>query len=102
LATLDRLRTAALAIQLPASGGDLRVSLSAGLATNDLGAKTLDQVIADADAALYDAKQQGRDLVRIADESYRMASTGVRHALRGSGAVIATGKFASSPGSPPV
>jgi len=102
LATLDRLRTAALAIELPASGGDLRVSLSAGLATNDVGAKTLDQVIADADTALYDAKQQGRDLVRIADESYRMASTGVRHALRGSGAVIATGKFESSPSSPTV
>ena len=34
------------------------------------------------DSALYKAKSQGRDLVRISDESYLTASTGVRRALR--------------------
>ena len=93
LASMERLRIAALAIQLPSSGAGLRVSFSAGLATNDLGIKTLDEVIAQADAALYEAKSRGRDLVRISDESYRMASTGVRHALRDAGAALTTGQF---------
>ncbi|MGH8259181.1 MAG: diguanylate cyclase, partial [Steroidobacteraceae bacterium] len=35
-----------------------------------------------ADAALYEAKNGGRDLVRVAEESFRAASTGVRRALR--------------------
>jgi diguanylate cyclase (GGDEF)-like protein len=90
LASFERLRLLALAIPLPGSDVGLRVSLSAGLATSELGTKTLESVIAQADAALYDAKNHGRDLVRIADESYRMASTGVRRALRGSG--VALGK----------
>jgi diguanylate cyclase (GGDEF)-like protein len=89
LASLERLRILALDIQLPASGDGLRVSLSAGLATNEPDMKTLDEVIAQADAALYEAKDHGRDLVRIANESYQMASTGVRRALRGSGAALA-------------
>lgn len=82
LAILERLRLAALTIQLPASGAGLRVSLSAGLASNDVGAARLDDIVAHADAALYEAKYRGRDAVRIADESYRMASTGVRRALQ--------------------
>lgn len=84
LASMERLRIAALAIELPSSGAGLRVSFSAGLATNERGTKTLDDVIAQADTALYEAKNRGRDLVQISDESYRMASTGVRHALRAS------------------
>jgi diguanylate cyclase (GGDEF)-like protein len=89
LTIMERLRLAALTIQLPASSSaGLRVSLSAGLASNDfgggLGATTLDDIIAEADAALYEAKYRGRDAVRIADESYRMASTSVREALRSS------------------
>jgi diguanylate cyclase (GGDEF)-like protein len=90
LASFERLRLLALAIPLPGSDVGLRVSFSAGLATSELGTKTLESVIAQADAALYEAKNHGRDLVRIADESYRMASTGVRRALRGSG--VALGK----------
>ena len=35
LASLERLRTLVFGIPLPASGSGLRVSLSAGLATND-------------------------------------------------------------------
>jgi hypothetical protein len=49
--------------------------------------RTLDNIVAEADAALYEAKERGRDLVSIADESFRMASTGVRQALHRAGAV---------------
>ena len=82
LISLERLRTQALKIQLPSMDTDLHVTLSAGLAMNDHGVKSLDDIVARADAALYEAKNQGRDLVRIAHESYRTASTGVRRALR--------------------
>ena len=81
LVSLERLRTLALGIELPATGAGMRVSLSAGLATNEEDVKSLDEIIARADAALYQAKNEGRDLVRIAEESYRTASTGVRRAM---------------------
>jgi hypothetical protein len=38
-------------------------------------------MIARADAALYIAKNEGRDLVRVADESF-LSTTGTRRALR--------------------
>ena len=85
LATVERLRVLALAIQLPAADADkeapLRITFSAGLATTADGARSLDEIIARADAALYEAKNEGRDLVRIDRESYQSASTGVRRAL---------------------
>lgn len=83
LATVERLRVLALAIQLPTADKDppLRITFSAGLATTADGARSLDEIIARADAALYEAKNEGRDLVRIDRESYRSASTGVRRAL---------------------
>jgi diguanylate cyclase (GGDEF)-like protein len=84
LATVERLRVLALAIQLPAAGKEappLRITFSAGLATTADGARSLDEIIARADAALYEAKNEGRDLVRIDRESYQSASTGVRRAL---------------------
>jgi diguanylate cyclase (GGDEF)-like protein len=87
LVIVERLRLAALAIQLPSSGDGLRVSISAGLASYDESTRTLDNIIAEADAALYEAKERGRDVVTIADESIRMASTGVRQALHRAGAV---------------
>jgi diguanylate cyclase (GGDEF)-like protein len=83
LASVERLRVVALAIRVP--GGDqeapLRVTFSAGLATTADGARSLDEIIGRADAALYEAKNEGRDLVRIDRESYQTASTGVRRAL---------------------
>jgi len=82
LVSLERLRTQALKIQLPSMDADLHVTLSAGLAMNEHGVKSLDDIVARADAALYEAKNEGRDLVRIADESYRTTSTGTRRALR--------------------
>jgi diguanylate cyclase (GGDEF)-like protein len=83
--SIERLRAAAVQIKLPGSAGDVRVSFSAGLATNESGAKTLDDIVAQADVALYEAKSGGRDLVRISDESFNSASTGVRRALQQAG-----------------
>ena len=60
----------------------LRVSLSAGMATSYEGATSLDEIIARADVALYEAKRDGRNLVRIADESLQAATTAIRRALR--------------------
>ena len=84
LASVERLRLLALAIQISSPDKDiaLRVTFSAGIATTADGAGSLDEIIARADAALYEAKNEGRDLVRIDRESYQTASTGVRRALR--------------------
>jgi diguanylate cyclase (GGDEF)-like protein len=83
LASVERLRVLALAIQVPGADKEapIHVTFSAGLATTADGARSLDEIIARADAALYEAKNEGRDLVRIDRESYQTASTGVRRAL---------------------
>ncbi|HET9106518.1 MAG TPA: diguanylate cyclase, partial [Steroidobacteraceae bacterium] len=83
LARVERLRVLALSIQVPCAdeGMQVRVTFSAGLATTARGASSLDEIIARADAALYEAKNEGRGLVRIDRESYQAASTGVRRAL---------------------
>ena len=83
LASVERLRVLALAIQVPSSTSEdpVRVTFSAGLATTAEGPRSLDEIIARADAALYEAKHEGRDLVRIDRESYQTASTGLRRAL---------------------
>jgi diguanylate cyclase (GGDEF)-like protein len=77
---LDRIRQQVAQIEL--DGTDLRVSISAGLATSEAGASRLDEILARADVALYRAKNSGRDLVCYAEESFLAASTGVRRALR--------------------
>ena len=82
LGALERVRERALRIGLPELGEGLQVGLSAGLAALDADVKSLDELIARADAALYRAKHEGRDLVRIADESLLDMSSGVRKALR--------------------
>jgi diguanylate cyclase (GGDEF)-like protein len=82
LSSLERLRALVFAIRLPSSGSGLRVSLSAGLATSDADTRSLDELIARADAALYVAKNEGRDLVRVARDDYMITSTGSRRALR--------------------
>jgi diguanylate cyclase (GGDEF)-like protein len=81
MASLERMRTMMFGIHLPASGAGLRVSLSAGVATSLRHGRSLDEMIARADSALYAAKNEGRDLVRVADENY-LSTTGVRRALR--------------------
>jgi len=57
------------------------VSVSAGLATSFRHGRSLDEMIARADSALYIAKNEGRDLVRVADESF-LSTSGIRRALR--------------------
>ena len=81
IATLERLRTLVFGINLPPSGAGLRVSLSAGLATRDRQVRSLDELIARADAALYVAKNEGRDLVRVADEKF-LSTSGIRRVVR--------------------
>jgi diguanylate cyclase (GGDEF)-like protein len=82
VATLERLRTLVFGIRLPASGAGLRVSLSAGVAAFDRNVKSLDELIARADAALYAAKNDGRDLVRIADSGHGAGAHAIRRAQR--------------------
>lgn len=82
LIALERLRSLAAAIELPPTGAGLRVALSAGLASFDAEITTLDELIARADAALYKAKHEGRDLVRVDQASFDAASSGVRRQLR--------------------
>ncbi|HVN99576.1 MAG TPA: GGDEF domain-containing protein [Steroidobacteraceae bacterium] len=84
VARVEALRVAALDIGLPpsAAAAALRVSLSAGLASSYEGASSLDEIIARADVALYEAKRHGRNQVRVADESLQASSTAVRRALR--------------------
>jgi diguanylate cyclase (GGDEF)-like protein len=77
---LDTLRLRVAQIDL--ARRDLRVSISAGLATGGPAGSSLDEVLARADVALYKAKNSGRDLVCYAEESFAAASTGVRRALR--------------------
>lgn len=81
LASLERMRTLVFGIRLPASGAGLRVSLSAGLAAVSRHGWSLDELIARADSALYVAKNEGRDLVRVADEGY-LSTTAIRRAIR--------------------
>ncbi len=82
VASLERMRTLVCGIRLPTTGSGLRVTLSAGLSCGDENTRSLDELIARADAALYTAKNDGRDAIRIADGNEQTWSTGVRRALR--------------------
>lgn len=83
VARVEALRAAALGIALPhsAAAAGLRVSLSAGMASSYEGASSLDEIIARADVALYEAKKHGRNQVRVADESLQASTTAIRRAL---------------------
>jgi diguanylate cyclase (GGDEF)-like protein len=79
---LDHLRLQAATMLSCREHPDLRVSISAGLAMTGDEACSLDEIVAQADHALYEAKNSGRDLVRYTTESFHAASTAVRRALR--------------------
>ena len=79
---VERLRKLVVDMRLPGAPSDTRVSVSAGLATKISARISPEELVASADAALYDAKSGGRDLSRIADASLPAASTGLRRTLR--------------------
>ena len=81
-ANLQRLRTLVSAIRLPSTAIGMKVSLSAGLAAFDDSVKSLDELIARADGALYTAKDGGRDCVHIADATQRTGSHAIRRLQR--------------------
>ncbi len=64
LGLLDHLRLQAGLITQAEDLPDLRVSISAGLAATGEEPCSLDEIVARADLALYEAKNSGRDLVR--------------------------------------
>ncbi len=72
LASVERLRLLALRSAVPPNGRLQevpRVTISAGLATTAGGTRSLDEIVARADAALYKAKNDGRNLVRVDQEA---------------------------------
>jgi diguanylate cyclase (GGDEF)-like protein len=80
LGVVERLRAKARNITAPTAGEPVSVSLSAGLATNE-GLHSLDALMARADAALYRAKHDGRNIVRVDESSMDSAATGVRRMI---------------------
>jgi diguanylate cyclase (GGDEF)-like protein len=81
LGVVERLRTRALDIALPAGRTSLKVSLSAGLACTDEKPRTLDELVAIADAALYRAKQEGRNRVNLGGRECDLDSPETAHTL---------------------
>ena len=65
LQVADRIRVAISGLGLPASGGvhPTRLTISGGVAVAGADSESWDQVVANADAALYAAKQAGRNRV---------------------------------------
>jgi len=94
LAAVERIREAAARVQ----GGPLpaghNVTVSAGLANDDGRSKSLDDLIAEADGALYEAKRSGRNRVQVAQPSFDASATTVRVSLRDAGIDLRTGTHA--------
>jgi len=89
IAVIQRMRSATADIELPISARGLTVSFSAGLATRTKSVQSLNEIISCADAALYETKHGGRNLLRLDHETYRTAASGVLQALYG-GAIAGT------------
>jgi diguanylate cyclase (GGDEF)-like protein len=81
VAIMQRLQSAFADVRLPEPEHDLRVSFSAGLATRTPHAQSLDELIVRADAALYEAKNGGRNLLRLDRETHRVAPSVLQQAL---------------------
>ena len=75
LGLLDHLRLQAGLIPPADEEADLHVSISAGLATTGEEPCSLDEIVARADLALYEAKNSGRDLVRYCSLSATAPAT---------------------------
>jgi hypothetical protein len=74
-------RADAECIELPLSGPAVE---SAAVGVKDM-VKQAQALQARADLALYEAKKQDRNLVRVADESLQASPTAIRRALRARG-----------------
>lgn len=81
VAIMQRLQSALADVRLLEPEREFTVSFSAGLATRTTHAQSLDEVIVCADAALYEAKKGGRNLLRLARETRRAASSVLQQAL---------------------
>lgn len=93
LTVVERVRAAASQIAGGPLPDDFNVTLSAGLATNETPGANLEEIITHADVALYDAKNRGRNMVLVAQESYDASPVDVRRSLKQAGIELATGKF---------
>ena len=92
VAILQRLQSAFADVRLPEPERDLRVSFSAGLATRTTLTASLDEMVVCADAAFYEAKSGGRNLLRLAPETRRAAQSVSHQALTSGGLPHSTGR----------
>lgn len=60
----ERIRLAVGELELRSNGQDVKVSISVGVASDEEGASSLEELVYRADQALYRAKRAGRDQVR--------------------------------------
>lgn len=70
----EGLRARIAALEIEAEGPPMRLSVSIGLSSTETGPQRLDQLLAEADAGLYQAKRTGRDRVVAMDIGFREAS----------------------------
>ena len=66
VAVAEKVRAAIRNLAVPWEGKSLQVGASLGVAALSDGHRDIDQWLAEADAACYDAKHGGRDAVRVA------------------------------------
>ena len=70
-AAVERVRVALTAEPLLIDGHRMTLTFSAGVAVNDGPGDTVDELIARADRALYDAKERGRNRVEPHSREWR-------------------------------
>ena len=80
-AILGQLRTTAGEIPLPGAARDLKVTFNVGLASCRRTVQSLNEIIASAESALYEARRGGLNLSRPDRETCRSAASGVLKTL---------------------